>query len=249
MMNTETLGRASSPPLIMLHGWGQSLTQLKPLAELLSSRYYIHLIDLPGFGLSQPPTNVWGTMDYAKQLLTYMDENRISKASFLGHSFGGKVSLQIAATHPEKVENLILIAASGMRKKRTFFNQCYFKAIGWTGKVIKAIDRVCHTSLFANTFIPRFGSADYKNSGSMRPILVRTVNEDFSDQFPQITAKTLLIWGKDDTETPYEIGQRLHEKIPHSQLLIFPHKGHEPFQGVGAHLCAYHILRFHTEVQ
>jgi len=242
-MHTETLGRVTSPPLMMLHGWGQSLKQLKPLADLLSSDFHIHLIDLPGFGLSYPPNEVWGTLDYAKRLLEYMDQHKIPKASFLGHSFGGKVSLCLATTTPERVENLILLAASGMRRKRTFLNQCTFKAIGWAGKALKGIDKVCHTSFFTNHFIPRFGSADYKNAGSMRPILVRTVNEDFSDQFPRISAKTLLIWGEDDAETPPEIGQRLHEMIPLSRLIVFPNKGHEPFQGVGAHLCAYHILR------
>ena len=54
----------SKTPLIFLHGWGHSLEVIKPLAQLLSSEFEVHLIDLPGHGLSSAPDTVWGCLLY-----------------------------------------------------------------------------------------------------------------------------------------------------------------------------------------
>ena len=53
-LNTVVKG-SGRPPLIMLHGWGQSLKDLAPMGELLSRTREVHLIDLPGFGASPKP--------------------------------------------------------------------------------------------------------------------------------------------------------------------------------------------------
>lgn len=236
--------RGSGPSLVMLHGWGTSLEALKPLGHLLAPYADIHLIDLPGFGQSPFPGSAWSSFDYADRLIAYLDENNIQEAIFLGHSFGGKVSLSLAARYPTRVRQLILLAASGMKRKRSFGNRCRLQGIKWVGRALKGIDSLCGTTLFSQQFAPRFGSADYKNAGSMRPILVKSVNEDLSDSISTIVAPTLMLWGDKDTETPPEVAQRMHHLISDSKLFVFPGKGHWLYQDVGCHLCAHYIIPF-----
>lgn len=231
-------------PLILLHGWGQDLTQMRYLGEKLARTHEVHLIDLPGFGKSPMPEGVWSSFDYAECVIGYLDEHQIKKADFAGHSFGGKVALSLAVKYPERIRNLVLMAPSGLRPLRSLKKACRIKLIIWGGKLAKWIDKCCSTQFFASIFIPRFGSADYKNAGAMRSILVRSVNEDLSSLLPQVTASTLILWGEKDTETPKEMAQRMHALLPCAQLLKFPHHGHDLCKDAGAHLCAFHIAPF-----
>ena len=234
-------------PLLMLHGWGQSSEALKSLGTLLSSKCQVHLADLPGFGRSSPPDEVWNSFQYAERFIKYLDEQNISQTDLLGHSFGGKVAMSLASRFPDRVRKLTLIAPSGLRRKRTWTEQCRYQAIRWSGKGIKAIDKLLRTNFFKQNFAPRFGSADYKQAGPMRSILVKSVNEDLSEHILMIKAPTLILWGEDDRETPLEMAKRLHRLISNSRLLVFPGKGHQLYHDAGSHLCAYHILPFLSE--
>jgi pimeloyl-ACP methyl ester carboxylesterase len=243
-MHVEKMGKETGSPLFLLHGWDQTHEKLRPLGELISSHSPTYLVDLPGFGKSGLPDGVWSSFDYADRLISYMDEYNISKADFLGHSFGGKIAMSLALRFPERVRRLVLLSPSGLLRQRSFLNRCRFQGIKWTGKALKLWDRTVGSRLFTTYFVPRFGSADYLKAGVLRPILVRSVNEDLSRQIPKIDKPTLILWGEKDSETPLDMAYRLHSLISDSSLLIFPHKGHQLFQEVGAHLCAYHIIPF-----
>lgn len=239
--NVETIGNGPKQ-LVMLHGWGHSLEQLRPLAQLLAPYATIHLIDLPGFGKSQPPDSVWNAYDYATYIMKYLDSKKIPQAYFLGHSFGGKISMCAAVKFPDRVKQLFLFSPSGLLCKRSFFSRLRMLTIKSMGKLLKGIDHLFKSKFFSNYFAPRYGSSDYLKAGNMRPILVKSVNEDLSLDLKKIRCPALLLWGEKDQETPLEMGHRLSNLIPNSKLLIFPHKDHMPFQDVGAHLCAYNLI-------
>ncbi len=173
-----------------------------------------------------------------------MDENGIEKAALLGHSFGGKVAMCLAAKYPQRVEKLILIASSGIPPKRSLSKKIQLFGIKWGGKSLAKIDYLCSTSLFSTYFTPKFGSRDYQQAGAMRPTLIRAVNEDITPHLIAIRSPTLLLWGGKDTETPPEMGRRFADLIPQAKLHCFPHHTHFPFQDAGSHLLASYIGRF-----
>ena len=95
------------PPLILLHGLFGSLDNLGGIARRLEDQWQIHALDERNHGAS-PHTD---TMDYpsmAQDVIAYMDDRGLPKASFLGHSMGGKVAMQVALMAPERVEKLIV---------------------------------------------------------------------------------------------------------------------------------------------
>jgi pimeloyl-ACP methyl ester carboxylesterase len=242
-LHTEKIGNTGHP-IVILHGWGHSLESLRPMAQHLAHLATVYLVDLPGFGKSPMPEEVWDTFQYAERIIAFLDSQGIEKADILGHSFGGKIALCLAIRHPERIRKLIVMNASGLQRKRSRREQCRFHTIRLLGKCIKFIDKMTGTKNFQRHFIPRFGSTDYKQAGVMRPILVKTVNDDLSKQIGQIRAPTLILWGDQDRETPMEIAERIHSQIPHSQLYIFPGKGHRPYEECGSHLCATYIKSF-----
>ncbi len=239
-----------TPTLVLLHGWASSLVALRPLGELLATRYRVVLLDLPGFGLSPLPAGAsndgggWGTFEYSERVKRFFDQNNISSAVLIGHSFGGRLSVRLASRYPELAKGVVLIGSHGLKRKRAPIEDLKLKAIRTLGNIAKKIDAAVGTRIFAHYFAPRFGSADYKAAGELRKTLVKTVNEDQSAEASLIKTPTLLLWGEDDTQTPLDLANSFRAVIKDSELHVFPNKGHEPFNDVGAHLMAKYIEDF-----
>jgi pimeloyl-ACP methyl ester carboxylesterase len=242
-LNAVVLG-SGQPPLVILHGWGQSLEVMRPLGELFAKYREVHLIDLPGFGNSPKPPADWDTNQYADRILRYCQEKKLENIDLLGHSFGGRISVRMAYKKPELLRSLILVNSHGIRIAQPFPKnirpQLLKSASGWC----KTFDKIFGSKIFETWFVPRYGSRDYKSAGAMKNILVKTVNEDVSAQAKEIRLPVLLLWGGEDTETPVAIAEKFHELMRNSKLVVLPGKDHYPFMGESAHLCAYHIIGF-----
>ncbi len=238
-MNYRVFGE-DGRDIILLHGWGHSGQDLLSLAELLSGGgFRVHLLDLPGFGASSVPESIWGSREYADCVEGYLAENNLEDVCLVGHSFGGRVSIALASSS-QRVSKLVLINSSGIVLPRSWRKKCIrLHAFG-----MKLIDRVFGSDFFGRYFVPRFGSRDYLSAGPMRKILVRTVNEDLSQEARKVGADTLLLWGGNDRETPLEIAKRLSGMIQKSRLVVFPDKDHYLPNGGGAGLCADQIDLF-----
>lgn len=235
----------NGPHIIMMHGWGRSLNDIKPVADVLAEYATVHVIDLPGFGKTPPPpAEGWDTNQYAELILDYIRKQNLDKVILLGHSFGGRVSLRISAKHPELVSKLILIDSHGLRPIRTLYQNLRVQCIKKAAKIVKLIDKTFGLKLYAEKFAKRFGSADYQNAGVLKNTFVKTISEDQTSDVEKIRAKTLLLWGSEDQDTPVAMGQKFHQLIKDSKLIVLEGKGHSPFHGVGAHLCASHIIKF-----
>ncbi|OPZ76869.1 MAG: 2-hydroxy-6-oxo-6-(2'-aminophenyl)hexa-2,4-dienoic acid hydrolase [Alphaproteobacteria bacterium ADurb.Bin438] len=199
--------------LIWLHGWGLDHKSLVPIASYFGEFENI-LVDFKGFGASKEPETEYGVPDYANDVLKLISSFNDDMDTFLiGHSFGGRVAIEIAANHKDKVKGIILVASAGLMKKRSFL----FKI---KAKVIRAISKI-----FPNKF--NLGSADYqKTKGVMRKTFVKVINHNQEEMAKQIDCKTLLIYGEDDTETPKEFGERFNKLIKNSRLFIIKKQGH-----------------------
>jgi pimeloyl-ACP methyl ester carboxylesterase len=244
-LHTVRLGNTGNP-ILMLHGWGQTLESLQPLGELLATSAQVHLIDLPGFGASALPDEDWDTNQYAERILRYMDENNLEKVDLLGHSFGGRVSIRLASKYPDRVRSVVLINSGGLQRRPSFQQQIRSQLIKWLRVVFGWIP--IFGSSLKEWHTQRFGSRDYLNAGKLRGTLVKTVTEDLTSNAESILAPTLLIWGELDTETPIEMAHRYHQLIPNSKLISLPGRDHFLFRNEGSHLCAYYVLQWLRDV-
>jgi pimeloyl-ACP methyl ester carboxylesterase len=240
-LNTIQLG-SNGHPLIMMHGWGQNLRALQPMAELLADQARIHLLDLPGFGKTPPPPEDWNTTQYADRVLAYLDEQEINRTDLLGHSFGGRVAMRLAHKYPDRVRSIIMINSGGLQRQRTLQQQL-------RGQWIKTMRNVFKVSPINRQQLldwhsQKYGSRDYLNAGVLQGTLVKTVSEDVTDIVQQIQAPVLLLWGEADTETPVEMAYRYHSLFPKSELITVPRRDHFMYQAEGAHLCAFYVQKF-----
>src|ERR1051325_11137519 len=104
--------QVEAPLLVWAHGWGHTHANLLPLAEAMQSSARSVLLDFPGFGASPLPAEAWGTAKYAEACAECLASLPPGRRLWIGHSFGCRVGLQLAARHPEAVDGLFLIAAA-----------------------------------------------------------------------------------------------------------------------------------------
>jgi pimeloyl-ACP methyl ester carboxylesterase len=217
-------------PVVLLHGWGTSSQSLLGVAAALAPEFRVLAVDLPGFGWSDPPPAAWGSAEYAAHVERLLDETALGPAAVLGHSFGGRVAIRLAAGRPQRVTRLVLVAAAGIRRARRPRD---YARIGVT-KVLNGCLRVPILGRLAGPVAARWrervGSRDYKAAGRMRPTLVRLVSEDLAPLLPEIEAPTLILWGDRDEEVGKAAVLTMASMIRGARLLVFPGAGHFPFQ-------------------
>ena len=115
---TRVFEAGAGAPVVVLHGWGGRIESMTPVLRCLSGAFRVIAIDLPGFGDSSFPLETWGTPEYARHVSGLLDELAIDRADFVGHSFGAKIALYLAAWRPPYVGKLVLQGSSGLRTGR-----------------------------------------------------------------------------------------------------------------------------------
>lgn len=214
-------------PILLLHGWGVDSGSLRPVSTLLKDQTEsrIYSLDFPGFGYSDPPPAAWCVQDYVDFLLGFMDELQIERATLLGHSFGGRVAIKLAAQCPQRVDRLVLVDSAGIKPPRTagyYFKVAAAKTLKFVARAVPPVQR---NALFKKTQ-SRLGSSDYQKAGALRGTFVRVVNEDLRDCLPLIHVPTLLVWGAKDRETPLSDAYIMRDAIPGARLEVIQNAEH-----------------------
>jgi esterase len=105
LLHSSVMGEGQ--PLLLLHGlfgMGDNLSMVaRPLAEF----FQVYRLDLPNHGRS-PRRDSMSHKEMAADVLAFMDEKGLEQVSLLGHSLGGKVAMQLALDHPQRVSRLVV---------------------------------------------------------------------------------------------------------------------------------------------
>lgn len=229
-INYEVAGEGK--PLLLLHGWGACIASFAPVIHALSTAgRKVYAIDFPGFGQSDEPKVPMTVKDYAELVASLIEQLDIAGTDIICHSFGGRVSIVLAATHPHLVEKIVFTDAAGLRKKRTLRYYCRV----YTYKLMKRSAR----NRFLSGFFRLLGidvkarvanacSEDYKQlkSDVMRKTFINTVNEDLRRYLPLIQAPSLMVYGENDQDTPVYFGEIMAKEIPDGGLVVLKDAGH-----------------------
>jgi pimeloyl-ACP methyl ester carboxylesterase len=217
-----TDGRENAPdvaPVVLLHGWGACGATMRILFDgLKADNRAVFAPDLPFFGQSEPPPESWGVYDYADLAADLIRAACGGAAAVvIGHSFGGRLGIILAAKYPELVQKLVLIDAAGCKPKIDLKKRL---------KIIRHKIR----SLLGLKPERTAGSADYRAlPDNMKGVFVRVVNESLEPLFGKIGAPTLIIWGDRDRDTPPYMARRMNKKIRGSGLVMLAGAGHYSF--------------------
>lgn len=204
--------------ILALHGWERTHEDFRRVLRDLDAI----AVDLPGFGASPPPPEAWGAREYAKGISPVLDEFA-EPPVVLGHSFGGRVAVCLAAEWPGKTRALVLtgtplVRRSGETKRRP---PPAYRAIRFLGKVgLVGAGRLERARR-------RYGSEDYRRaSGVMRAVLVRVVAETYEEELRRLSCPVELVWGAADDDVPLEVARRAATLLNEARLTVLPATGH-----------------------
>ena len=197
-------------PVVYLHGWGCDGSIFLPIAKQLPE-YANYLVDFAGFGSSEsPPESGWTVPDYAEQLKDFLQEHNLQSVTLVGHSFGCRVALVLAASYPHLVDRMLLVAPAGLRK---------FSLARWLKVVHYKISKF-FARLFRRQVRAKFASSDYANCNlAMRRTFVKIVNADLSKYAKRVQCPTIIVNGREDTATPLSHAKRLNKLVANSSLV------------------------------
>ena len=211
--------------VVLLHGWGCDTSLMKPVADFLAKDMTVLSIDFPGHGQSSRPPQPWGVPEYAACTMEVLRKLNFLPCSVVAHSFGGRVTLELASGDETLFERIILTGAAGLKKPATEESR---KRSAEFQRAKKAVGLIRSMRIFGS--LPdkleekarqKYGSRDYNAlDAEMRQTFVKVVNYDQADKLPKIQQPTLLIWGDKDTETPLWMGQTMEKHIPDAGLVV-----------------------------
>ena len=231
-LNINYIDEGSGEVVVLLHGWGSNITLFQSMTKLLSSKYRVIAMDMPGFGESDEPSTPWNVDNYVDFVIKFLKNFDVKSAVFLGHSFGGRVIIKMfeRKSLPFEITKIILADSAGVKPKKTLKQKAKIK----TYKIGKAVLNFAPVkALFPDALDKlrsKSGSADYNAASPvMRQTLVRVVNEDLTHIFPKVTPPTLLIWGENDTATPVSDACLMEKLMPDAGKVVFPNCGHYSF--------------------
>jgi pimeloyl-ACP methyl ester carboxylesterase len=114
-----------APAVVHVHGFGISGSYLEPTAVLMSQRARHYIPDLPGTGRSERSAHAPHIQSSMRDLLDYCDAIGVERATFVGNSLGCVTLLELADSHPDRVEGLVFVSPAGGPN-----NQPLVKAVG-----------------------------------------------------------------------------------------------------------------------
>ena len=210
-VNYINYGNKKGKTVVLLHGWGQNIEMMKPVADGLSDRFNIIIVDLPGFGKSSEPTYVWKISDYVACIHKLLEELNIDSPIMIGHSFGGKITLLYASMY--KTEKIILFGSPYTKE---------IQKMSLKTKMLKGLKKVPVLNKLEGFAKKHIGSEDYRNASEiMRKILVETVNLDITEDVKKINVPSLLIWGTNDEAVSIELARNLEKLIKDCGLVEY----------------------------
>lgn len=232
-------GTAAGTPLVLLHGSGPGVTAWAnwrlAIPELAKTRRVL-APDAVGFGYTErQPGAVYNLDHWVRHIVGFLDALGIGQADLVGNSFGGALTLAVAARHPERVRKIVLMGSAGT----DFTLTPELDAVWGYEPSVENMRTIVETFAYDKSLLTEALVAS-RYEASTRP----GFHESYASMFPaprqrhinalatpdaQLRAldkPVLLLHGREDRVIPLASSLRLHELLPRSELHVFGQCGH-----------------------
>jgi 3-oxoadipate enol-lactonase len=230
-LNVQKLGEG--PALILIHGLASSMGLWSALDQSQLKGRTIISYDLRGHGGSERPTGTHTMAKHLADLKGLMEALGVEQADFVGHSLGGMIALELAATEPEKVRSLTLISSTAAFPQATRDALFELASAAGFGGMAAIADKLVNWS-----FSPAFRESNPKmvqtirqgikasDAASIAAASRMVAKLDLQPRLGQVKSPTLIIVGEQDELAPPALSEALHAGIVGSELKLLPDCGH-----------------------
>jgi pimeloyl-ACP methyl ester carboxylesterase len=226
-------------PVLLLHGSGPGVSawaNWQHNIPALAQQYRVIAPDLVGFGYTQRPADVYYSLKtWVDHVWAFLDALGIEKASLVGNSLGGRIGLDMARQHPERLERLVLMGAPGVgmtltpglkalreyqpstENMRSMLLDCFAvdPAIITDDLVRERYEASVAPGAF-EAYRDMFFSG--RHAGSELGIT--------EEQARAVSTRALLIHGREDKVVPVDVAWNMVRLLPDADLAVFARCGH-----------------------
>jgi pimeloyl-ACP methyl ester carboxylesterase len=225
--------------VILIHGSGPGVSawaNWRLALPYFADRLHVFAYDQLGFGYTALPAEPrYGLDRWVEHLLGFMRAVGVERAHLVGNSMGAAVALATAVTHPEVVDRLVVMGATGVRFTLT---EALDAVWGYTPS-LENMKRLLDVFAYDRAVIPD-ELAEMRYQASIRPGMQEALASMFpaprqrgvdalaahEERLASIRARTLIVHGREDRVIPLSAGLKLLETIDNAQLHVFGHCGH-----------------------
>jgi pimeloyl-ACP methyl ester carboxylesterase len=238
------------PLLVLIHGITSNSATWDRVLPKLAQHYTVLAPDLLGHGRSDKLRGDYSVGAHANTVRDLMDALGYERATFIGHSLGGGVALQLAYQYPERIDRLVLVAPGGFGKEVSVLLRAasvpgagaLLALAAWrpfveAGSMLaQALGRL---GLHGSTDLEEVGRAyALLADGEARSAFLHTLRSVVDHEGQRVTAldrsevaqrfPPLIVWGERDRIVPVGHGREVHQLVPNTYLAVFEHAGHFP---------------------
>jgi pimeloyl-ACP methyl ester carboxylesterase len=211
-----------TPPVVLVHGLAVSHRYMMPLAARLAEHDRVHVVDLPGFGLSGEPGRVLDVAEHADHLADWLEATGSPPVVVLGNSFGCQVAVDLAVRHPDRVCGLVLVGPTVDPAARTA-----------TRQILRWLRDTAREDPLQLPVLLR----DVRDAGPRRVAgtLAHALRDPIERKLPLITVPVLVTRGSREPIVPMAWAQAATRLLPLGELSVVPGP-HNANYGAADHL-------------
>jgi pimeloyl-ACP methyl ester carboxylesterase len=240
----------SGPVVVLTHGITSNSATWGRVMPYLARRFTVIAPDLIGHGQSAKPKGDYSLGAYASGLRDLLIALGHERATFVGHSLGGGVTMQLSYQFPELVERLVLVDSGGLGRDVSLFLRAATLPGSEFVLPFLAATRMLDAGRLAGGLLERVGlraGTDIQEIArghatladrETRAAFVHTLRGIVEPGGQRVDASDrlylarhipfLLVWGEHDSIIPVSHGRTAHEQVPGSRLEVFADSGHFP---------------------
>lgn len=246
-------GKRDAEPMVLVHGFNSSADTWNRMAPRLRKRYHLIAPDLPGWGESTRLEDA--SYAYNPQIVrlhNFLRKLGLTRFHLMGHSMGGFISSAYAASYPDEVMSLTVIAPHGITEPtRSFLAECVDRGDNWLAPAtVKDFGRLLEYLFAKRPYIPgpvlKYVAAQtISRAAKTQKIFdeIQISTPPLIERLGHIKAPTLIIWGDQDKLINVSAAEIFHKSISGSELLILKGSGHMPLME-NARQCVQTFLEF-----
>jgi pimeloyl-ACP methyl ester carboxylesterase len=228
----EVVEAGKGRDLLFLHGAGGHLMN-DPLLAALASKYRVVAPLLPGYGQSDGEEGLRDMLDVTLHALDVLEKLKLKAPIVVGHSMGGMIAAEMAAIAHTEITKLCLIAPAGLwlddHPIVDIFSKLPYELPGLLfhdaeagGKLLTA----GRGNMEDPEFLKQFLVMNARRMGMAGKLLFPIPDRGLAGRLYRITAKTLVVWGKEDALIPPVYGEAFKKAISKSKLIRIGKAGH-----------------------
>lgn len=234
LMEVDIEGPEDAPVVTLSHSLAANLDMWRPQMPMLSRRFRVLRYDTRGHGGTEVPTGAYRLEDLAEDVHALLRELRIARTHLIGLSMGGMVGQQLAVTHPEVIESLVLAdtLSAYPPQARAMWEERIAAASGSGG--MEALVESTATRWFTQPF----REANPDTMDWIRSLIRATPPTGFigcchalmtlnlTDKLSSVRIPTQIIVGRQDPTTPVAGAEIMRHALPDARLAVIENAAH-----------------------